>query len=80
MLKVGNNMIPIAKLFLISEIGPILGPPFRNSIGSTSGPAVQTGNSKPVGKTVAEINANKQNIVRPLPKDNLGMKPFRKLP
>jgi hypothetical protein len=71
-------MISIARLFLIDEIGPILGPPFRNSIMSTSGPAVQTGNSKPVGKTVAEINANKKNIVQPLPGNQLGMKPFPK--
>jgi hypothetical protein len=73
-------MIPISRLFLINEIGPILGPPFRNSIMSTvgQGPQIKSGRAKPgVGLEVEKIKANKDNIVKPLPKDQLGMKPSR---
>jgi hypothetical protein len=73
-------MISIARLFLIDEIGPILGPPFRNSIGSTVGQPVQTGRVNPTATEKVENIRMRQRSV-PTPKSvDLGMKPFKTPP
>jgi len=71
-------MVSIFKLFLINEVGPIQPTWTKNSITSTAGDAVQSGKPEPVGVKVAKMQANKDNIVKSLPKSQLGMKPFPK--
>ena len=68
-------MIPVTRLFLINEVGPLIGPPFRNSIMSTAGPAIQTGRSQLTSDQKIKNSEQIQNRLTPKPKPvDLGFK------
>ena len=79
-------MISVSKLFLISEDGPILGPPLRNSSGSrfsgTHSVQMNRPAPRPVvtgGEKIAKIDAARENMPEKTPKQPVpvGIKPFK---